>query len=1208
MSDQSKNDAPENWIPVNQSSQGTTAVVNSPNDAPENWVPVGGDKSAPTPYEAFSKTSDQEQETPLIPIDKDIPDPKARKTVMGPTSHPDEGFLNSVVHSAEGAAWNTVAKPILGMKDHDMDKYLSDLEKNHPIATTLGGTTPYIATSMLFPQSLLPNIYGRLAVQFGGVALLNSVGKERVDESGKPIGQKALTVLKDTAEGAAVAPVFAKAQTLKFVDRPFATALARAGIINAGTTTMSAFFGQNLAQAFKQGSILGALSLIIELPHLGSTVIGRGIVNHANDVYASMAVRAGLPEMKADPNSPDFQKQVNGVSEGLAKQIKGVDKPQIISATVRLPDGTESHGVSHDNALNKIGMTQEEKLSEGRSSPNTPVKEGKDYQAGFTVLNPDGSAKFITREEAMKEPYKIKDGVSENVPGLNVSKFETPFDDIKIVNPETLEKASEMYSPTDNHQYVKNNPLDISFGKDDKSTSARIRQEFTGIKNEQIVRGNQLSDKIKQLVPDKTEREALFWYKAAQGNNDFLLEMLSEDQMKPYANSVKKAFSLSPNAMKALDMINQYYDESGKVAMELGTIRNVRENYMNRIYKPEPPKDYVKTETRGTAAKRTTGHAKARVYDNELDAVMGGKQFATTDVADALSIHNEEMARVNTNRKLADAMIESGLGAWKKPDNVPDGWEQVGSISKSVPLKGQDGKALIGEDGNQVISKSVFVAPKGIAKGLAAIMEPNFVSRIDALRTLQKYQGLVKTVDLSLSFFHHFTMGAQVLYQGGVRTFLHIPVMDRMIKADSFAELEKDLVKHGGMTSKVEANQDVLRSLMQDDGGLMSKIGKTPVIKQYFETTDKMGNFLFGKVQRYLKVMDYGEKISNWVAKNPEATNEEVKAAKVGIGKEINAAYGGLNWEAMGMTRSNLSLFRLGLLAPDWTISNYELLKYAIGENPIADLKNFISRTSDKTQTASALSRKHILTALIGGMVFTEGINKLMTGHFTNQNKKGHELEIEISPNVYVSLLRGGIGDITKFASMVSESGLAGGTRFAQGKLSPLLRTAIGSLNNTQYTGRAIVKKGEGPALSSYHIIAYLLANAGPIPFGAGALGQYASYGIGPLQHKGDPNATLRGGVAISLGVGRYSKSKEEKEMTPYRERQKEKDERLTPLQRKTKHMTFEQVDELYNNASVDDKGELQDILEKKKRRKERIGNWSHHDEELYNNSFKEYN
>jgi hypothetical protein len=202
----------------------------------------------------------------------------------------------------------------------------------------------------------------------------------------------------------------------------------------------------------------------------------------------------------------------------------------------------------------------------------------------------------------------------------------------------------------------------------------------------------------------------------------------------------------------------------------------------------------------------------------------------------------------------------------------------------------------------------------------------------------------------------------------------------------------------------------------------------------------------------------------------------------------------------MGITKSGLSILRLALLAPDWTLSNAYLLGYALKPN--------------MTSTETILARKHITTALIGGVAVTEGMNKLLTGHYTDKNPKGHELEVQLSPNVYVSLFRGGIGDITKIASMTKESGAEGVGRFAQGKLSPFMRTGVGLISGTKYSGIPITKRKNSALRKTGDYAKFVAQSALPVPFGASNLLDYAH----------DPQKNIIGALAIGTGIGRYSK------------------------------------------------------------------------------------
>jgi hypothetical protein len=651
------------------------------------------------------------------------------------------------------------------------------------------------------------------------------------------------------------------------------------------------------------------------------------------------------------------------------------------------------------------------------------------------------------------------------------------------------------------NKYVLNREMNVESLGDEKSTAKNARDEYSGIHNEQLVRGNQLADELKRDVPDPKDRQGMFWYKAAEGDKAVLEHALQDPDLEKYHDQIERALNLPDHAVEALKKVDQYYKESGQVSSDVGTIRNVIENYQNRLY--EKDGEPTRTDAAASGLKQTTGHAKQRIFDTEFDAARAGKTFATTDVADALALHNGEMSRVNAARSLADTMTENGLGAWKHPDNAPKGWKQVGDLAKDVALKGKDGKALIGEDGNQVHSRSNFYAPEGIADGLKAIADPDWTKKMEALKNVQSAQGAIKTGFLSWSFFHHLSFISQLVYRGDMSSLMQLGNMDAALSHPDFLENEKDFALHGGMTSQVEANADIERALAKavGDESTLGKAKDLPVVKQVLEQTDKNANFLFGKMQRLWKTNTYAAERSNWIAGHLDATNEEVTTALRGIAASTNDIFGGQNWEAMGMTKSNLSLLRLGILAPDWTASNLSLLKHAAG---IGD-----------NAAENSMSRAHLIKALAVGMIGTELMNKVLTGHTTDKNKPGHKLEVEVAPNVYVSLIRGGPQDILKIGSMVAESGAAGADRFGAGKLSPAARIIIGLASNTQYGSKQVVpqKDKTKPVAATYDVLKYVLSNASPIPLGISNLMQYADE-----KHK-----TAVGAAMVGSGVGRYS-------------------------------------------------------------------------------------
>lgn len=676
-----------------------------------------------------------------------------------------------------------------------------------------------------------------------------------------------------------------------------------------------------------------------------------------------------------------------------------------------------------------------------------------------------------TQEETPATP-----SLEERLQAAQQKDIPTSVESLEELNQsrDTADTSSGSTIPDDN-TYVKNDDLKINPETNDSKTARGIRQAYTELKNTQIVRGNHLADEIKKLAPG--EQSGMFWYKAAKGDTATLEGLLENPNFEPYREGIQQALHLSPEAKNALSIGEQYYKEAGQVALQTGSISDLRAEYQNRIYKPEAETDFVKNESR-QGLKQTTSHGKQRVFDSEIDAVNAGKQFATTNYADALAIHNEEMARVNTARKTLDTMEKGGLGAWT--DRIPSNWSQVGTMRKGA---------------------QVFASPNGIAKGLRAITDPDFMAKVDTIRGIRKYQGLVKSVDLAMSFYHHLTFVTQALSsRGGVGTLAHMLTGGLKMSSPAFKEMELDFVAHGGITSKVAATQDIMSHLTEGND-IVSKALRLPVLKQVTKGIEASNDFLFGKMQRFLKTMTFQKESAAWVSGHPNATNQQVVAAKRGFAKAVNANYGGLNWEAMGFTKSDQSLLRTLFLAPDWLTSAGSQVKYALSD----------------TGTAGNAARATMVKAIVGGMAVTEGLNKLITGHYTDQNPKGHTLELEVAPNVYVSLIRGAPGELVKLLSNVTESGpIEGTSRYLQSKLAAIPRTGLGLISGVDYTGRNIYTTGQkhpNAISETFGGLLFAIENGSPFPFGLGNTGSYLGGG----------NVTPAGLAGVATGVGRYS-------------------------------------------------------------------------------------
>lgn len=653
------------------------------------------------------------------------------------------------------------------------------------------------------------------------------------------------------------------------------------------------------------------------------------------------------------------------------------------------------------------------------------------------------------------------------------------------------------------NDFVNTDKIPLTLGKNDRQTTAMLRQAYAGKQGLQEVTGAQLNTAMQKIAPKEQEAISV----SIDSSPDRISQILSEGSEKhpwldekipnssiTYRDAYEGALNLSPKAQQAADMAKQYYSEAAEYSKGLGTIGNIRENYANRLY--QQPKNGVKTEVFKSGISPYTSHGKQRVFDYLDEALDAGKTPATLNAGDLLGIHNQEMARANTNAELRDTLYNGGHGVGHfTTESAPKGWTAIDSLGKSVPI--------IDKDGNPQTIRQNFILPDHIAKGLKAITDPDEIKQNKILRSVLRYNGLAKTFNLSYSLFHPISLAAQAIYN-----FDPIQVaknIDKFAKLDTdgFNAMERFGTKYGLTTDKMMDNLDVVRKLNATEN-LGSKVANLPVIKQVIAGNTAIGNATFGKMQRWLKVTDFNIKAASWAASHADATTEEATKALRSLATEVNSAYGGLNWKALGVTKGNQSLMRLMLLAPDWTSSSALMAGQAF------------------TKSAGGTAARMQYVRGIGlGLGLLEGLNILFTGHGTDKNPAGHELQIEVAPGIYVSPFRSGLGDIAKLVGNVAQSGVIGGlARSAQSKTSPLVRTLIGELTNTDYNGAPIRKSTDSSPMKDLSSLKYAFAEGSPLPFGASSAYRY---------NKETPDTGTQkaiGNLLVDTGIGTYAKDK----------------------------------------------------------------------------------
>lgn len=1362
---------PENAVAVTEDNgqhQPATSNFNVDNAIPVDSTDKGQThyddfKAAPVP--SVSPTDDQTDQGKTSGGLYVKASPKATKTpqegniktvepedVKSSFSYPYDHHLNAMLDSAVGAMWNTVVKPITGKDDKNVDAYLDHLNKNHPIAATIGGTAPYIASSVIFPEALIPNVWSRMAVQFGAISGMSAIGQERTTDAMKPITEKIAAVSKETLKGAAYSPIFAASQKLQFINRPFATALTRAGVIGAGSATMSAFFGDNITQAFKQGGILGALSLITESPHLANTVIGRGIVNHANSVYADLAVKSGLPDIKMDPEHPDFQKQVMDVATGLSSQIKGIDKPQIVAAAVKLDSGAIIEGSSHDDALTKIGESKDS-IKEHKPLPKVDLKSnetngtkvitdkngkqigtvgfsdkhpeegvdlkidkdfqgkgygkgtvdhifnsgidtiygdvGKDnkqgqdfwkhiggklqpnefgnfrltltkedfkkatsgegkYQAGFTIIKPDGSRDFIGRAESMEAPYNLKTGHSEDVPGLNESKFMPQPEPLEIVNPETLRGLNESGQMDVNlipgvaesaeilaksHAELKEKFAPYTVGEEGKITAQIIRENLGVLARSQDRLEKALEEAKKTF--DKADKESSldFIYKMEEGTEQ------SDPSLRKVARTLREILDTKRNEV---------------IALGTGKLENFIENYFPHVWEsPNKAMNVFKSMMGKRPFEGSKSFLKKRTIPTTREGVENGLTPVSYNPIDSVMIKVREMNRYLMAHRSINALKEQGLIKF-----VPVGKEAPENF---VKIDDRFADVTSKNDAGEMVIRGKYMAQKDAARILNNYLSPGLSGKS---YIYDMYRGAGNTLNqfqLGFTAFHlgftsmETTVGKTALginklstgdFAGALKEFAKAPTApltnilsgDKLNRAwmgkdeGTLYNTVADIMATAGGRAKMDkfyatgAKESMMKALKE------GKIA-TGALKVPYYIVEQMARPIMEYVVPRQKMGIFMDMIKMEMERNPAMTHQEMRGIAQRAWDSVDNRMGQMVYDNLFWNKTVKDLGMASVRSLGWNLGTIREIGGGT-KDVLGNLDDIVhGRSSQLSYRTAYVMALPIVTGLYGAIYqylhTGKGPQELKDYYFPKNgaiDNKGQESRVSLP--TYMK-------DIYHYTTNPVQTVI--------NKFSPVNNAVLQMLTNKDFYGTEI-RNTDDPIIQQIIDESKFLGSQF-VPFGFRNLNKDTRtsagsklepfIGITPAPY--DINMTAAEKEAYELEKGKiplgsrtksqathsqnkaklrsdFMASKDEEPLndavsqgviTAKEKKTLVKEAGMSNLQRMTQHLTFEEVAHIMKKASPAEKEELQNILDKKKTGKQRRGTWTKEEEDQYAKEFK---
>jgi hypothetical protein len=613
-----------------------------------------------------------------------------------------------------------------------------------------------------------------------------------------------------------------------------------------------------------------------------------------------------------------------------------------------------------------------------------------------------------------------------------------------------------------------------------------IRTLLTGPRNMVRAQAEQVAGRIAKLIPDYVDQEALSFMRDYRDDPDELRAEIEEIRNGDNAKlqraipSMERALQPTPAMLEADKLMTDYFTQANTLRSQFVGVdssidpsRYSPRNFM-RVAEEEEAQGGV---GRSKFAKRSP-HDIRREYLRLLDPLKSGDVEARTfNSVDELRVYGDRLG-VSVARNVFEMELKnSELGKHGVAGQMPaelkayqdiltqKELEEFGAIPKNwVALQGTE-KTVV-RDGKQF--RVGLQVPREIAEAMKPILENDVISGAKYWKVAKYAQAYIKSIELGLSPFHMRALALSFMNNAGLDAYRNALVTSN--NSPEFEAQERNGALYGLTTTKTstpyEAYQGLKPSSIESRDTLLAKVkaGYAPVDAIF----KGMTKATFEVAQRKFKVIDFSTKEAQWLAKHPNATDAEYGTAMRSVAKEVNAVYGGLNWDVLGVSANFQAIGRMFLLAPDWTFSNVANLKYAFEGGP-----------------GGNAARAFWLKSFATGYAMTQGMSLFLTGQMSKQwdkvylgkDAKGKEM---YSSMFFVGAPKDAIGTIN---STIRDGFPIGTIEFAINKASPLVGTGVKLAEKTDWQGKPISKRTDTFGEKSEKGLAFAGEQLLPAPF-----------------------------------------------------------------------------------------------------------------------------
>ena len=381
-------------------------------------------------------------------------------------------------------------------------------------------------------------------------------------------------------------------------------------------------------------------------------------------------------------------------------------------------------------------------------------------------------------------------------------------------------------------------------------------------------------------------------------------------------------------------------------------------------------------------------------------------------------------------RGYTEGEAQNALASVKRAGNK----EEVSTVIKEIEKVSKEREHIVAESFKRVFGKNFILtqdgtilerrelyAPQYIAKNLNNILGRSKLMDLPGVKALTKFNAIVKSIILSSSLFHHFAFARSYYLGTNHKTWREMKIWKAWKegrKAIQALQPEVLLGVRNGLTLGVLQDWD--EALVQEATFLDRWFDKTGFAKGLRDGVRNLqkrwADNLFDNFGAGLKAKAFLIEYRNQLKKYP---GEDPNVLAKRVANLVNDDFGGLHLGRMGRNPTSQHIFRILMLAPDWTESNFRTVTKAMGF-ALGDVQGKLSK--EERQLYQAFWAK----ALIKGLAATVFLNFLGAGgdpeRFLNNYREAlragnmRALDIDIT---WLWKLMGGKGNKRKYFSLI---------------------------------------------------------------------------------------------------------------------------------------------------------------------------------------------